>query len=88
MRTFVARQPIIVRVVIAIAIVAGLRIAALLGWIPANWVVAEDDVQDWMDYGVGLLAFWSARRAVTPVADPRDGNGNKLAIARPGPYPM
>ncbi|WP_326829668.1 hypothetical protein OIE13_05900 [Streptosporangium sp. NBC_01810] len=88
MRDFVTRQPIVIRVIIAIAIVAILRITALLGWIPANWVIAEDAVQDWIDYAIGLGAFWSARRAVTPVADPRDDQGRALVPASPRPYPM
>lgn len=88
MRNFVARQPIVVRVVVAIAVVAGLRIAALLGWIPADWVVAEDDVQDWIDYAIGLWAFWSSHRAVTPVAAPRDGRGRPLVVESARPYPL
>ncbi|MEU8274896.1 hypothetical protein ACFYOK_29330 [Microbispora bryophytorum] len=78
MKQFLARQPLAVRAVIVIALVAGLRIAALLGWIPPDWALSEDRVQDGIDSVLGLLAVWSAHRAVTPVAAPQDNQGRAL----------
>lgn len=78
MKGFVTRQPIIVRLAIAIVVVGVLRLAALFGWIPAEWVVAEDQVQDWIDAAVGAWALLSSRRVVTPVAAPRDNAGREL----------
>lgn len=79
MKTFAARQPLLVRAVIVIALVAILRIAALLGWIPLDWALSEDRVQDGIDVVLGLAAMWSAHRAVTPVAAPRNNEGQALA---------
>ncbi len=78
-----ARQPILVRAVIVIALVAILRIGALLGWFPPDWVLTEDAVQDWIDRALTAFGAWSAWRAVTPVAAPRDNQGRALM---PGDY--
>lgn len=83
MSNFVARQPIVVRLIIVIAIVAISRIAGLLGWIPADWVASEDQVQDGIAALAGLWAAWSSRRAVTPVAAPKDNLRRELV---PGDY--
>ncbi|MEU8196321.1 hypothetical protein AB0C10_21295 [Microbispora amethystogenes] len=82
MKQFLARQPLVARAVVVIALVAILRIAALLGWIPPDWVLSEDRVQDGIDGVLGLLAVWSAHRAVTPVAAPRNNEGQALAPTR------
>ncbi|GAA1015918.1 hypothetical protein Aple_010870 [Acrocarpospora pleiomorpha] len=79
MGAIVKRQPILIRMIIVIGVVALGRIAALLGWIPPDWAVSEDRVQDWIDGGLVLLAAWEARRVVTPVAAPRDNQGRVLA---------
>ncbi len=61
-----ARQRILIRAVIVIALVAILRIGALLGWFPPDWVLTEDAVQDWIDRTLAAIAAYSAWRAVTP----------------------
>jgi hypothetical protein len=80
-RAWVERQPVVVRLILVIVVVAALRVAALLHWIPADWVVSEDGVQDWLDGLVALAAAWDARRKVTPVAAPRDDAGRTLVPA-------
>ncbi len=81
------RQPIIIRAIIAIVVVAALRIGALVGWVPADWVVGEAAVLDWLDWVVGLWALWSAHRVVTPVAAPRTNEGRVLVPAPRRPVP-
>ncbi|TKK87018.1 hypothetical protein FDA94_19730 [Herbidospora galbida] len=66
-----------------IALVAILRIGALLGWFPPDWVLTEDAVQDWIDRALAVFAAYSAWRAVTPVAAPRYNAGRELV---PGDY--
>lgn len=83
LRELAARQPIVVRAAIVIALVALLRIGAMLGWIPPDWPLTEDAVQDWIDRVLAVVAAWSAWRAVTPVAAPRDNIGRELV---PGDY--
>ncbi|WP_066374003.1 hypothetical protein [Herbidospora mongoliensis] len=75
---FIKRQPLLARLIVAIAVVAIVRVLNLLGWVPADWVVDEQDVQDWLTYVAGIWAFWSARRKVTPVAAPKDDGGRRL----------
>ncbi len=86
MNILLIRQPIVIRAVIAIVIVAALRIGALVGWVPAEWVTGETAVLDWLDWVVGLWALWSAHRVVTPVAAPRDSEGRALVPAPRRPY--
>ncbi|GAB1823591.1 hypothetical protein [Herbidospora sp. RD11066] len=75
---FIKRQPLLARLIVAIAVVAVVRVLNLLGWVPADWVVDEQDVQEWLAYAAGVWAFWSARRKVTPVAAPQDNAGRRL----------
>ncbi len=75
---------IVVRAVIEIALVGLLRIGALLGGFPPDWVLTEDAVQDWIDRALAVFAAYSAWRAVTPAAAPRDKTGRELV---PGGYP-
>ncbi len=38
LKAFITRQPLVWRGILVIVIVAGLRVAALLHWIPADWM--------------------------------------------------
>jgi hypothetical protein len=78
---WLARQPLVVRAIVAIVVVAGLRVAVLLHVIPPDTTLSEDQVQDWIDGIVVLLSYASTHRKVTSVADPRDDNGHPLVPA-------
>ncbi len=80
-KSFVLRQPIVVRALIVIAVVAALRIGALIGFIPPDWVLTEEQVQLWLERVAMVWAAWSAWRAVTPVKEPRDERGQALVPA-------
>ncbi len=86
MRGWIVRQPVAARLLVVIVVVAGLRIAVLLRWIPPDWAVSEDAVQDWIDRAAGLYAAWRIYRKVTPVADPKDDAGRALVPAGSRPY--
>jgi NhaP-type Na+/H+ or K+/H+ antiporter len=84
---WIQRNPIIIRAIVVIVVVAALRIAGLLHLVPTNWVHSEGDVQDWIERGLAALAAWSAMRKVTPVAAPRNDAGVPLVpttITPPG----
>lgn len=88
MSKFIVRQPLLVRVA-AVAVVAAVgRLLVALGWLPADWVITDDTVQDGFDGLLALWAFWSSRRLVTPVAAPRDNLGNQLTAITQRPRGM
>jgi hypothetical protein len=70
MRDWIVRQPVAARLIVVIVVVAGLRIAVLLHWIPPNWALSEDAVQDWID------------RVVCGVADLPQGHPRRRAARR------
>ncbi|WP_067171232.1 hypothetical protein [Microtetraspora niveoalba] len=82
--SFAARQPLLIRIAIAAVLAAVGRLLVLVGWLPPDWVVSDDAVQDGLDGLLALWAFWSAHRRVTPVAAPRDDLGRQLI---PAPHP-
>ncbi|MFI6485295.1 hypothetical protein ACIBH1_45810 [Nonomuraea sp. NPDC050663] len=78
MSKFSVRNPLLLRAGLALLVVAVARVAVALGVIPAEWAVDEARVEQGFDALVFAWAWFSARRHVTPVADPRDNAGNQL----------
>ena len=86
MRAWIERQPVAFRLIVVIVVVAGLRIGVLLHWIPPDWAISEDAVQDWIDAAIAAWAYASVRGKVTPVAAPRDDQGRALVPSGSRPY--
>ena len=86
MRAWIERQPVAARLIVVIVVVAALRVAALLHWIPPELAISEDGVQDWIDRAVALYTAWRIYRKVTPVAAPQDDKGRALVPAGSRPY--
>lgn len=82
---FATRQPLLVRGAIALLLMGAVRLGVALGVIPPDWDLDEARVEQVMDVAIAAVAWFSARRAVTPVADPRDDHGRVLVPARPEP---
>lgn len=82
------RQPLLLRGAIALLAMGAVRLGIALGWLPTEWDLDEARVEQLLDGAIAAWAWFSARRVVTPVAAPRDNDGQ--ALVRPGgrPYPM
>ncbi|RCG19129.1 hypothetical protein DQ384_38275 [Sphaerisporangium album] len=73
------RQPLAIRGALALIGVGALRLAVWAGWLPAEWARVDlVSIEQVIDGIIVVLAWWSAHRAVTPVADPRDATGRVL----------
>jgi hypothetical protein len=84
---FRIRQPLLVRAAIALLGVGAVRLGIAVDAIPAQWDINEARVEQLIDGAIAAWAWISARRVVTPVADPRDDRGRQL-VESTGPYPM
>jgi hypothetical protein len=76
------REPLIVRAAIVAAVTALLHVLVVVGALPIA-PDAETAIAGAIDLvGTAILVFWS-RGAVTPVADPKNDNG-ELLVPSPG----
>ncbi|WP_067184660.1 hypothetical protein [Microtetraspora niveoalba] len=78
MKQFAVRNPLLLRGAIALVVIGIARILIATGLIPADWDLDEARVEQVFDGSVAAWAWFSARRKVTPVADPRDDTGRVL----------
>ncbi|WP_326646042.1 hypothetical protein OG884_15435 [Streptosporangium sp. NBC_01755] len=89
MSKFTIRQPLVVRGALALVGVGVVRLGVWAGWLPADWATVDVvSIEQVIDGAFAALAWWSAHRVVTPVADPRDDRGRPLVEKPTGPYPM
>ncbi|MGW4426568.1 hypothetical protein [Streptosporangium sp. NPDC004631] len=87
LRTFIVRQPLLLRGAVALLAMGVVRLGIALGWLPPEWALDEARVEQVLDAVIAAWAWVSARRVVTPVAAPRDSRGRPL-VESAGPYPM
>lgn len=79
MQTLIERQPLIIRAAIALILLGAVRLAVAQGWLPPKLGdVAMPDVERFIDLVILTWSWWSAHRAVTPVAAPRSELGQVL----------
>lgn len=81
MRNFSVRNPLLLRGAIALLGMGTARLLVALGAIPAEWDLDEARVEQVIDGFIVAWAWFSARAKVTPVADPRGGDGVALVRA-------
>ncbi|GAA3721012.1 hypothetical protein GCM10022224_103570 [Nonomuraea antimicrobica] len=77
---FTTRYPLLLRGGIALVLMGLTRLAVALGWIPPEWELGENGVEQMLDTVYFAWAWFSGQKKVTPVADPRDGSGRPLVI--------
>jgi hypothetical protein len=80
---FAVRYPLLVRGGLALVVMGLARLAVALGWIPPEWALDENGVEQAFDAIVFTWAWFAGQRKVTPVADPKDDRGRPL-VAVPG----
>lgn len=81
---FTDRQPLIVRAAIVLIALGAVRLAVALGWLPPVLAGVDiGDIERLLDLGILLWSWWSTHRAVTPVASPRNDQGQPLVALSP-----
>lgn len=71
------REPLVVRGAVVLAAEALLAVAVTLGWWPLSEGQQASVAAAIGAIGTAVVVVWS-RGKVTPVADPRDNDGNRL----------
>jgi hypothetical protein len=77
---FTVRQPLLVRGALALIVMGLARLGIAIGWIPPQWELNENGVEQLFDALVFAWAWFSGQRKVTPVADPQDDRGRPLVV--------
>lgn len=72
-----AREPLVVRAAVVAAVTALLHLVTIAGWLPISPDVEGQAALVIDLVGTAVLVVWT-RGAVTPVDDPRDGQGRAL----------
>lgn len=74
------RQPLLVRGALALIVMGLARLGIALGWIPPEWELTENGVEQIFDAALFAWAWFTSQRKVTPTADPRDDHGRPLVV--------
>ncbi|WP_214327832.1 hypothetical protein [Nonomuraea sediminis] len=77
---FTIRYPLLVRGAVALVLMGVTRLAVALGWIPKEWELTENGVEQLLDSAYFAWAWFTSQRKVTPVADPHDDHGRPLVV--------
>lgn len=77
---FTVRQPLLVRGGIALVAMGVTRLAVAFGWIPPEWQLDENGVEQLLGGLYFAWAWFTSQKRVTPVADPKDNAGRPLVV--------